>query len=154
MVVLFQTITYLFNRKLFILVLSLNILFLALAISGKWQYPLDNTGIFILGNFLIAILMRCEIFTRILYLSVNSLFARVIVSTLTYQKPTTDGHAVATIVVSPCMHVFPSTSWGNSFRMRYIGLPLAHCVHIACTSDDRTSGYCCLRSYHRLDHFC
>jgi hypothetical protein len=133
-----------------------NILFLALAVTGKWEYPLENTSVFILGNFLTSILMRSEIFTRFLYLSVNGLFARVNVSTFSIPETDTDGHgcAVATTVVSPCMHVFSSTFGGNSFRMRHIGLPLAHAVHIAYTSDDRTSSHCCVRLYHCFDYFC
>lgn len=54
-----------------------NLVALFLAISGTWTYPRRYTGAFVLGNFLMAILMRNELFGRFLYLFVNTFFAKV-----------------------------------------------------------------------------
>ena len=50
---------------------------LSLAATGVWGYPRQYTGAFVLGNLLAAILMRNELFGRLLYLIVNALFAKV-----------------------------------------------------------------------------
>ncbi|KAF9526634.1 hypothetical protein CPB83DRAFT_769970 [Crepidotus variabilis] len=63
-------------RKFFTFVISLNITGLILAIFGIWSYPRRYTGALVLGNLLTAILMRNELFCRMLYLIVNTLFAR------------------------------------------------------------------------------
>ena len=46
-------------------------------IAGKWPYSQQHAGAFVLGNLLIAILVRNELFGRLLYLIVNTLFAKV-----------------------------------------------------------------------------
>ena len=66
-----------FDRKFFILTVILNIIGLVLAITNTWSYPRHYTGAFVLGNLLVAILMRNELFGRFLYLIVNTLFAHV-----------------------------------------------------------------------------
>ncbi|KAK7045624.1 hypothetical protein VNI00_007457 [Paramarasmius palmivorus] len=63
-------------RKFYTFVLSLNIAGLLLAATGHWQYPRQYTGAFILGNLQAAILVRNELFGRLLYLIVNTLFAK------------------------------------------------------------------------------
>ncbi|KNZ74883.1 hypothetical protein J132_05882 [Termitomyces sp. J132] len=63
-------------RKLFTFVVSLNIVGVILAATGKWQYPRHYSGACVLGNLLVAILMRNELFGRLLYLIVNTLFAK------------------------------------------------------------------------------
>lgn len=63
--------------KFFTLVLSVNLTGLILAIFDIWSYPRNYTGAFVLGNLLLAILMRNELFGRFLYLLVNTLFAKV-----------------------------------------------------------------------------
>ena len=47
------------------------------AVSGHWPYATKYAGAFAVGNFNFSILMRNEIFGRILYLIVNTLFAKV-----------------------------------------------------------------------------
>ncbi|KAG6841379.1 hypothetical protein C0991_011719 [Blastosporella zonata] len=65
------------RRKFFTFVICLNITGIALAITGQWQYPQHYSGACVLGNLLVAILMRNELFGRFLYLFVNTLFAKV-----------------------------------------------------------------------------
>lgn len=63
-------------RKFFLFVMALNLVGIALAIFNIWTYPRRYTGAFVLGNLLVAILMRNELFGRFLYLLVNTLFAK------------------------------------------------------------------------------
>ncbi|KAF7351166.1 hypothetical protein MSAN_01679300 [Mycena sanguinolenta] len=63
-------------RKFYTLTVTLNLIGLVLAATGKWQYPRQYTGAFVLGNLQCAILMRNEFFGRCLYLVVNTLFAK------------------------------------------------------------------------------
>ncbi|KAJ7127528.1 hypothetical protein C8R43DRAFT_1134551 [Mycena crocata] len=63
-------------KKLFTLSVTLNFIGLCLAITGQWQYPRRYTGAFVLGNLQAAILARSELFGRLLYLIVNTLFAK------------------------------------------------------------------------------
>ncbi|KAJ7647651.1 hypothetical protein FB45DRAFT_1101513 [Roridomyces roridus] len=63
-------------RKLFAFVLTFNVVGLILAITGTWQYPRVYTGAFVLGNLQVAVLVRNEFFGRLLYLLVNTLFAK------------------------------------------------------------------------------
>lgn len=56
---------------------TLNMIGLVLAATNVWTYPRHYTGAFVLGNLLTAILMRNELFGRLLYLIVNTLFAKV-----------------------------------------------------------------------------
>lgn len=64
-------------RKFFTFVMSINITGIVLAAVGVWSYPHRYTGACVLGNLLVAILMRNELFGRLLYLIVNTLFAKV-----------------------------------------------------------------------------
>ncbi|KAF9012494.1 hypothetical protein BDQ17DRAFT_1419878 [Cyathus striatus] len=63
-------------RKFYVFVMTMNIVGLILAIAGVWDYPRQYTGAFVLGNLLVAILMRNELFGRLLYLVINTLFAK------------------------------------------------------------------------------
>ncbi|THH13259.1 hypothetical protein EW146_g6937 [Bondarzewia mesenterica] len=63
-------------RKFYTFIVALNGVGILLAVIGKWQYPRRYTGAFVLGNLLVAILMRNELFGRLLYLLVNTLFAK------------------------------------------------------------------------------
>ena len=65
-----------FLRKFFIVTVVFNILVLMFALAGNFSYPLQHTGAFVLGNILAAILVRNELFGRLLYLIVNTLFAK------------------------------------------------------------------------------
>ena len=73
-------IPYSFNytcRKFYAIVVMLNGVGLLLAALNVWKYPRQYTGAFVLGNLLFAILMRNELFGRLLYLFVNTCFAKV-----------------------------------------------------------------------------
>ncbi|KAG7091017.1 hypothetical protein E1B28_010079 [Marasmius oreades] len=63
-------------RKFYTLVVLLNIVGLVLAALGRWHYARQYIGAFVLGNLLTAILVRNELFGRLLYLIVNTLFAK------------------------------------------------------------------------------
>ena len=63
--------------KLFVIVTSCNLVGLALTVFDRWSYPWQNTSAFVLGNFLIAILVRNELFGRLLYLTVITFFSKV-----------------------------------------------------------------------------
>ncbi|KAJ7502937.1 hypothetical protein B0H11DRAFT_2223042 [Mycena galericulata] len=63
-------------RKFYTLTVVLNLMGLLLAATGRWQYPRRYTGAFVLGNLQVAILMRNELFGRLLYLIINTLFAK------------------------------------------------------------------------------
>ena len=57
--------------------MALNLAGITLTIFNIWTYPRRYTGAFVLGNLLVAILMRNELFGRFLYLLVNTLFSKV-----------------------------------------------------------------------------
>jgi len=64
-------------RKFFTIIVTFNLVGLILAIQDVWQYPWGYSSPLCLGNLLVAILVRNELFGRILYLLVNKLFAKV-----------------------------------------------------------------------------
>ncbi|KAH6649464.1 hypothetical protein F5144DRAFT_634978 [Chaetomium tenue] len=55
-------------RKFFTFVTVLNLVGIALAAADKWDYARDHLGALVLGNLLMAVLMRNELFLRFLYL--------------------------------------------------------------------------------------
>lgn len=63
-------------RKFFCFTFGLNMIGLGLAASGHFPYAVHFSGAMVVGNFNFAILMRNEIFGRILYWIVNTLFAK------------------------------------------------------------------------------
>ncbi|KAF8638501.1 hypothetical protein AX16_010484 [Volvariella volvacea WC 439] len=63
-------------RKFFLISFGLNMILLALAASGHFPYGRKFAGAFVVGNFNFAILMRNEVFGRLLYLIVNTCFAK------------------------------------------------------------------------------
>ncbi|KAI0083990.1 hypothetical protein BDY19DRAFT_998077 [Irpex rosettiformis] len=63
-------------RKLFTIAFSLNMIGLGLAASGHFPYARKYAGAFAVANFNFSILMRNEIFGRLLYLFVNTCFAK------------------------------------------------------------------------------
>lgn len=67
----------LFIRKFFTFCFGFNMLGLALAASGHFPYGVKYDGAIVVANFNTAILMRNEVFGRLLYLLVNTLFAKV-----------------------------------------------------------------------------
>jgi hypothetical protein len=72
---------FLFFRKLFTFVFIFNMTGLFLAASGHFPYAIKYSGAMALGNLNFAILMRNELFGRILYLFVNTCFAKVAIET-------------------------------------------------------------------------
>lgn len=65
------------RSKFFTFVVTLNAIGILLAATKVWTYPRHYTGALVLGNLLTAILVRNELFGRFLYLTVNTLFAKV-----------------------------------------------------------------------------
>lgn len=63
-------------RRFFTVVFTLNFIGLGLAIADTWPYAKKYPGAFVLGNLNFAVLMRNEVFGRILYLFVNTCFAK------------------------------------------------------------------------------
>ncbi|KAF8628654.1 hypothetical protein AX15_003785 [Amanita polypyramis BW_CC] len=63
-------------RKFFVLTLGMNLIGLVLAAFGVWEYGDQNSSAIVTANFNIAVLMRNEIFQRVIYLVVNTLFAK------------------------------------------------------------------------------
>ncbi|KAK0210559.1 hypothetical protein DFS33DRAFT_1370985 [Desarmillaria ectypa] len=63
-------------RKFFAFTFGLNMIGLCLAASGHFPYAIKYSGAMVVGNLNFAILMRNEIFGRILYLVVNFCFAK------------------------------------------------------------------------------
>jgi hypothetical protein len=54
-------------RKFFILTTSLNLIGMVMAAVGRFDYAQGHLGALVLGNLLFAVLMRNELFLRILY---------------------------------------------------------------------------------------
>jgi hypothetical protein len=67
----------LFIRKFFTFCFGFNMIILTLAASGHFPYGIKYSGAIVVANFNTAILMRNEVFGRLLYLLVNTLFAKV-----------------------------------------------------------------------------
>jgi len=65
------------RRKFFIFTVAWNVIALLSAMTGRWTYAQSHAGAFVLGNILIAILVRNELFGRLLYLMVNTFFCKV-----------------------------------------------------------------------------
>jgi len=59
---------------------------LGLAASGHWPYGAKYSGAIVVANFNVAILMRNEVFGRLLYLLVNTLFAKVCIQPLDFSS--------------------------------------------------------------------
>ena len=70
----------LFIRKFFTFCFGFNMIGLTLAASGHFPYGVTYSGAIVVANFNMAILMRNEVFGRLLYLLVNTLFAKVCAS--------------------------------------------------------------------------
>ncbi|CDO70704.1 hypothetical protein BN946_scf184798.g19 [Trametes cinnabarina] len=70
------TLWYNTYRKLFTLAFSINMIMFGFAVSGHWPYAVKFAGAFAVANFNVSILVRNEIFGRVLYFLVNTLFAK------------------------------------------------------------------------------
>ncbi|KAF8345989.1 hypothetical protein F5887DRAFT_145088 [Amanita rubescens] len=63
-------------RKFFVFTVAWNAIALLSAMTGRWTYAQSHAGAFVLGNILVAILVRNELFGRLLYLMVNTFFCK------------------------------------------------------------------------------
>ncbi|KAG9318417.1 hypothetical protein JVU11DRAFT_508 [Chiua virens] len=63
-------------RRFFTVVFILNFIGLGFAAAGLWPYALKYPGALVVGNLNFAVLMRNEIFGRLLYMFVNTCFAK------------------------------------------------------------------------------
>ena len=63
--------------QFFTLVVTLNLVGIALAATEQFPYANNHTGALLLGNLLCAVMMRNELFMRILYALTNALLAKV-----------------------------------------------------------------------------
>lgn len=79
---------------------------IGLAASGHFPYAVKYNGAMAVANFNFAILMRNEIFGRLLYLFVNTLFAKVTVSGV--YPPSMS-----------CSHTFPHSVDTTEIQARY-----------------------------------
>lgn len=105
------------RRRFFTIAFLFNFISLLCAATGRWQYPRDYTGAWILGNLLFAILVRTELFGRILYAVLNAAFAKVRGVPRVFPTYSTDNHTVAAPLVPLRDFLFAATSWRHSFRM-------------------------------------
>lgn len=62
---------------MFTIVVIFNIIAISLTAADVWDYPKQYIGGMVLGNLTASILVRNELFGRLLYLVVNKLFAKV-----------------------------------------------------------------------------
>lgn len=118
-----------FCSKFYAAVTLINLTGLVLAATGIWQYPRRYTGAFVLGNLLTAILMRNELFGRLLYLFVNTCFAKASSlhdHFLAQFADTTHFMTVASALVQIGLHIGPAASRRHPLRLRHVGLRLAH----------------------------
>lgn len=58
------------------MIFTVNFIALGFAAAGLWPYARQYPGALVVGNLNFAVLMRNEIFGRLLYLFVNTLFAK------------------------------------------------------------------------------
>lgn len=135
--------------KFFTFVLTLNLIGMVLAADGRWMYPRYYSAGCVLGNLCVAILMRNELFGRILYLTVNTLFAKVSFHTL---------HAPSTVLIpstvdsssfSSRLHFCTSASRRYTFWMRNIGIPLVNISHGYCFRQCKEQPSLCIGHGHR-----
>lgn len=103
----------------------MNIVGIVLAATGKWQYPRHYTGACVLGNLLVAILMRNELFCRLLYLVVNTCFAKVVYHQLPFILYS-DGILVAPFTLPPCLYLCSPASRWYTFWLCNIGIYVAY----------------------------
>ena len=105
--------------------MSINIAGIICTVTGKWNHPRSYSGACVLGNLLLAILMRNELFGRFLYLIVNTCFAKVVLGfcfPLIYLLMT---FPVAASLVSPNLHLNTATPWWHPFRVCYLRIFVA-----------------------------
>jgi hypothetical protein len=114
-------------RKFFTIVVTLNLVGLILATQDEWQYPWGYSSPLCLGNLLAAVLVRNELFGRILYLLVNKLFAKVRSGILIthFASLTRSDDPVDTLVVPSRLYFYSPTSRRNPFGLRDIRVCVA-----------------------------
>ena len=57
-------------------IMVLNGVGIILACTGHFHYATQHTGALVLGNLVVSVLFRTELFLRFLYLAVNTLLAK------------------------------------------------------------------------------
>ena len=82
----------------------LNVIGISLAASGHFPYADNYTSAMALGNLNFAILMRNELFGRLLYLFVNTCFAKVPIALL-YRVFGAYRLSVDTVMVETGLHI-------------------------------------------------
>jgi hypothetical protein len=80
----------------------------------------------VLGNFLAAVLVRNEVFGRILYAIVNNCFAKVCSHLHNIQSNPPILFPVASASVSPGMYIHTAAPWRHPFWMRGLRFNLAN----------------------------
>jgi hypothetical protein len=122
----------LYLSKFFTFIVTLNVIGIFLAIFNVWRYPRNYTSAFVLGNLLVAILMRNELFGRFLYLVVNTLFAKVSLvyfnRFLAQLTLTIDQSAVDSIEVPSGLYLGSSTLGRHSLWMCYVRTSGGRCL--------------------------
>ena len=99
---------------------------LLLAALNVWKYGRQYNGAVALGNLWVAILVRNEFFGRILYLFVNTCFAKVSVTLSVYLTHAHYGEMpVDSSVVQARMHICLATSRRHSQWLRTLWRVLA-----------------------------
>lgn len=87
------------------------------AVSGHWPYAKKYGGAMAVGNFNFSILMRNEIFGRLLYLFVNTLFAKVRHRWGIYLGVIVDSSPVDAVMVAARLHIYLAGS--HPIMIRY-----------------------------------
>jgi hypothetical protein len=136
------------------LTITLNFIGLLLAATNIWTYPRQYTGACVLGNLLVAILVRNELFGRLLYLIINKLFAKVEFTQVSSTNVDLSATTVDTSVVPPRLHLHPATPWRHSFGLCHIRICLAHLPSDVDIHQPQEYTLCnpCHRCYH--EYFC
>jgi hypothetical protein len=80
----------------------------------------------VLGNLLAAVLVRNEVFGRILYAIVNNCFAKVCPSAEGREMGGSYLRTVATAPISFGVYFDAAASWWDSLGMRHVWTRLAH----------------------------
>ncbi|KIY50279.1 hypothetical protein FISHEDRAFT_39509 [Fistulina hepatica ATCC 64428] len=130
-------------KRFFTIILTMNLIGITTAGSGHWQYPRHYTGAFILGNLVIAVLVRNELFGRILYAVINYFFAKwpplwfrvAITSTLQHLGGVHSGCAISGtlwLLFKTCLLFIDAANYNPAILVFSILILIALCVTIIC----------------------
>lgn len=90
---------------------------IGIAASGHWPYAIRYNGAMALANLNFAILMRNELFGRVLYAIVNFCFAKVRLAksrSYLFSRHKLPTRVVVSIVVATRLHVSSTAPWRHS----------------------------------------